>query len=163
MLVIFIAILIAPLIPLFHFFSQWFKTCWHQQPTAKHQLAYSLFHNQEAFIYLHHHSQSWWDRSEVKCLNFIRNQSEMPKKIILKKKEKLRLVSLYFASWKVSQKLKKLFNLHNRCRYCGYCLAHHKITFTQIDTQTCTNSTLCVDQEVPKVHYGLWWLFGNYG
>lgn len=65
MLVIFIAILIAPIIPLFHFFSQWFKTCWQQQPSAKQQLAYSLFHNQESFIYLHHHSVSPWELMET--------------------------------------------------------------------------------------------------
>ena len=65
MLVIFIVILIAPIIPSFHCFSQGFKTCWQQQPAAKQQLAYSLFHNQESFIYLHCHSYSPWELMET--------------------------------------------------------------------------------------------------
>lgn len=56
MFTIFIAILIADIIPQLGCFSQQFKTCWQQQQAAERQRGISLFSEHSSFIYLHLHS-----------------------------------------------------------------------------------------------------------
>lgn len=58
MLVIFIAFLISLIIPQFHCFSQWYRTCWQQQLVSRQQLIIS---QSRYFIYLQCNSQAAWE------------------------------------------------------------------------------------------------------